>query len=92
MMPGTVVMLPQQVAELLQGWVVVQIHPISPFTGTDRIIIPHHPPAVKPLLGRDVALGPAQRRLLLTCRDEQQQLQLLARFQAEGLPCRALLS
>jgi hypothetical protein len=30
--------------------------------------------------------------VLVTCRDEKHQLELLARFQAEGLPCKALLS
>jgi hypothetical protein len=40
----------------------------------------------------EVGVGPAQWLSLRTCRDEQQQLQLLARFQAEGLPGPALLS
>jgi hypothetical protein len=44
-------------------------------------------PACRPL---DV--GPALFKVLLTCRDERQQRDLLARFQAEGLECRALLS
>jgi hypothetical protein len=35
---------------------------------------------------------PEQFLVLLTCRDEQHQRELLARFQAEGLDCRALLS
>jgi hypothetical protein len=30
--------------------------------------------------------------VLVTCRDEQHQLELLARFQADGLTCKALLS
>ncbi len=30
--------------------------------------------------------------VLVTCRDERQQVELLARFQAEGLECKALLS
>jgi hypothetical protein len=44
------------------------------------------------LLRPSVPLGPAQWLVLLTCRDEQHQVELLARFQAEGLPCRSLLS
>jgi hypothetical protein len=35
---------------------------------------------------------PAQYLVLVTCRDEQQQVELLQRFHAEGLECRALLS
>jgi hypothetical protein len=35
---------------------------------------------------------PEQYLVLVTCRDEKQQVELLARFQAEGLECRALLS
>jgi hypothetical protein len=35
---------------------------------------------------------PAQFMVLLTCRDEKQQVELIARFQAEGLDCKALLS
>jgi hypothetical protein len=30
--------------------------------------------------------------VLVTCRDERHQVELLQRFQAEGLPCKALLS
>jgi len=30
--------------------------------------------------------------VLITCRDEQHQLELLQRFKEEGLPCKALLS
>jgi hypothetical protein len=30
--------------------------------------------------------------VLVTCRDERQQVELLERFQAEGLECKALLS
>jgi hypothetical protein len=33
-----------------------------------------------------------QYLVLITCRDEKQQTELLARFQGEGLACRALLS
>jgi hypothetical protein len=35
---------------------------------------------------------PEQYLLLLTCRDEQHQVELLHRFQTEGLPCKPLLS
>jgi hypothetical protein len=35
---------------------------------------------------------PEQYLLLVTCRDENHQVELLTRFQAEGLDCRALLS
>jgi hypothetical protein len=35
---------------------------------------------------------PEQYLVLITCRDERQQTELLARFQGEGLECRALLS
>ncbi len=35
---------------------------------------------------------PDQFLVLLTCRDEKHQVQLLARFQAEGLTCKALMS
>jgi hypothetical protein len=35
---------------------------------------------------------PEQFLVLLTCRDEQHQVELLGRLQAEGLECRALLS
>src|SRR2546421_3509374 len=43
-----------------------------------------------------VKLGPetvgAQFLILVTCRDEQQQVELLKRFTTEGLECQALLS
>jgi len=35
---------------------------------------------------------PEQFLLLSTCRDEKHQVELLERFQTEGLPCKALLS
>jgi hypothetical protein len=35
---------------------------------------------------------PEQYLVLVTCRDEQQQVELLERFQGEGLECKALLS
>jgi hypothetical protein len=35
---------------------------------------------------------PEQYYLLLTCRDERHQVELLTRFQAEGLTCKAVLS
>jgi hypothetical protein len=41
---------------------------------------------------RPAAELPEQYLVLITCRDEKQQTELLARFQAEGLECRALLS
>jgi hypothetical protein len=36
--------------------------------------------------------GPEQWLVLVTCRDEKQQLELLERFQQEGLEARALLA
>jgi hypothetical protein len=39
-----------------------------------------------------VPMGPEQWLILITCRDEMHQRELLERFLAEGLPCRALLS
>jgi len=46
--------------------------------------------AEKPARGLD---GLAEQWLvLITCRNEQHQVELLQRFQAEGLPCKALLS
>jgi hypothetical protein len=39
-----------------------------------------------------VDFGPAQFLVLVTCRDEKQQMELLERFRAEGLECKALLS
>jgi hypothetical protein len=39
-----------------------------------------------------VPLGPEQWLVLITCRDERHQVELLGRFQAERLECRALLS
>ncbi len=46
---------------------------------------PHHepPPAQLPV---------EQYMILVTCRDEKEQIQLLGRFQGEGLSCKALLS
>ena len=35
---------------------------------------------------------PEQYLVLITCRDEKHQVELLGRFQAEGLLCKALLS
>jgi hypothetical protein len=40
---------------------------------------------------RDQSL-PEQYYVLLTCRDERHQVELLTRFQTEGLPCRGILS
>ena len=39
-----------------------------------------------------VAMGPEQFLVLVTCRDERQQVELLGRFRSEGLDCKALLS
>jgi hypothetical protein len=39
-----------------------------------------------------VEMGAEQWLIILTCRDEKHQVELLRRFQAEGLPCRALMS
>jgi hypothetical protein len=39
-----------------------------------------------------VPIGPEQWLVLITCRDERHQVELLQRFQTEGLDCRALLS
>ncbi len=41
---------------------------------------------------REVDLGPAQFLVLVTCRDEKHQVELLERFRHEGLECKALLS
>jgi len=41
------------------------------------------------VIGQDV---PAQYMVLVLCRDERQQLELLGRFAAEELDCKALLS
>jgi hypothetical protein len=39
-----------------------------------------------------VGPGPEQFLVLVTCRDERQQVELLQRFRDEGLECRALLA
>jgi hypothetical protein len=41
---------------------------------------------------RSIDAVPEQYLLLITCRDEQHQVELLERFQGEGLPCKVLLS
>jgi hypothetical protein len=41
---------------------------------------------------REVKLGAEQFLVLVTCRDEKHQLEVLARLQADGLECRALVS
>ncbi len=41
---------------------------------------------------RQVAMGPEQLLVLVTCRDEGQQVELLSRFRSEGLDRKALLS
>jgi hypothetical protein len=48
--------------------------------------------AARPMPSRDVAAIPEQYLILLTCRSEQHQVELLGRFKVEGLECRALLS
>jgi hypothetical protein len=48
------------------------------------------PPSDKP--ARNVAMGPHQFLILITCRDEKHQVELLERFIAERLDCRALQS
>jgi hypothetical protein len=40
----------------------------------------------------EVETVPEQWFVLVTCRDEQQQVELLGRLNGEGLECRALLS
>jgi hypothetical protein len=40
----------------------------------------------------EAKIGPPQFLILITCPDEKHQVDLLARFIAEGLDCRALLS
>jgi hypothetical protein len=47
-------------------------------------------PAVE--LPEEVGPGPEQCLVLVTCRGERQQVELLRRFTEEGLECRALLS
>ena len=39
---------------------------------------------------REVTMGPRQFLVLITCKDEKDQVGLLERFIAEGLDCRAL--
>jgi hypothetical protein len=41
---------------------------------------------------RDIKSCPEQFMVLINCRDEEHQVELLGRFQEEGLDCRALLS
>jgi hypothetical protein len=40
----------------------------------------------------EAAMGPEQFLILVTCRDEKEQTELLTRFSGEGLTCRALLA
>jgi hypothetical protein len=42
--------------------------------------------------GREVQMGPEQFLVLVTCRDEKHQVELLQRFKGEGLECKALLA
>jgi hypothetical protein len=46
----------------------------------------------RPEPGREVQLGAEQFLVLVSCRDERHQLEVLARLQADGLECRALVS
>jgi hypothetical protein len=39
-----------------------------------------------------VPMGPEQWLVIVTCHDEAHQVELLKRFQTEGLPCRALMA
>jgi hypothetical protein len=39
-----------------------------------------------------VAMGAEQWLVIVTCRDEAHQVEMLRRFQGEGLPCRALMA
>ena len=48
--------------------------------------------AIQAKPAREIDTVPEQYLLLLTCRDERHQVELLQRFQTEGLPCKALLS
>jgi hypothetical protein len=41
---------------------------------------------------RQVDTVPEQYLILVTCRDEKEQVELLTRLQGEGLECKALLS
>jgi hypothetical protein len=43
-------------------------------------------------LPEEVDYGPAQFLVLVTCRDEQHQVELLGRFKEEGLKCKAALA
>jgi hypothetical protein len=47
--------------------------------------------ALEALPERELTPGPEQFLVLVTCRDEQQQVELLERFNAQGLECKALL-
>jgi hypothetical protein len=47
------------------------------------------PPKGEPLGGKALA---EQWYVLVECRDEKQQVELLTRFQAEGLTCKAVLA
>jgi hypothetical protein len=49
-------------------------------------------PPPPPSPPRAVTGWPAQFVILVTCRDERQQVELLERFHTEGLECRAILS
>jgi hypothetical protein len=40
---------------------------------------------------KEAALGPEQWLLIIRCRDERHQVELLGRFAGEGLECRAVM-
>ena len=48
--------------------------------------------AAEEKLAREIDTVAEQYLVLITCRDEKHQVELLERFQGEGLPCKALLS
>ena len=64
-------------AELQAAWQAAAESSLATATGAER-------PA-------DAAI-PEQFLILITCRDERHQVELLNRFQGEGLECKALLS
>ena len=47
---------------------------------------------VNEALNQAIRPGPEQFLILIECRDEGHQVELLAKFQADGLACKALLS
>ena len=57
-------------------------------------MLPPRPPWKRPPIRQATASipFPEQYLILLTCRDERHQVELLKRFTAEGLDCRALVA